>query len=290
LSSRALRERLYASGMSSTTRALLIALAALAACGDNRAWNAPEAGVGSDATVPQTDDYIFTRLQGEPGKPRVLVYTFENYWRHYSNLSCMVALMTMQTTRGFTVLVTNHPNGINAKNLAEVDVVAFCVTSGSGMSAQSKSDLEAWIRAGGGTVGFHSAAYTEPGWSFYLEHVGTGFATHAPGAYPATVNVNSAHPITEGISDFQLADEWYVFSQRPDTIPGAQVLLAVDENTLPPEYPLAYKQGYHPFAWTNERFGGRMFYSSFGHTPETFSNPIVVEIIGRAIEWAAHQR
>lgn len=273
-----------------TRRALLIVLVVIAACGDNREGEPREAGAGSDATVVPETDYIFQRLPGEPGKPRVLVYTFENYWRHYSNLSCMVALMSMQTSRGFTVLVTNHPNGINAKNLAEVDVVAFCVTSGSGLNAQSKADLEAWIRAGGGTVGFHSAAFTEPGWKFYLDHLGTGFATHAPGVYPATVHVSSSHPITEGMSDFPLADEWYVFSQRPDTVPGVQVLLDLDENTLPADFPLAYKQGYHPFAWTNEHFGGRMFYSSFGHAPESFENPLVLEIIARAIEWAAHKR
>jgi type 1 glutamine amidotransferase len=277
--------------MSIRTRGCLFALAALAACRDSGPSQPSDATGGSGAMVaPQAEDYIFTRLAGQPGKPRVLVYTFENYWRHYSNLSCMAAVMTMNTTRGFTVLVTNHPNGITAKNLADVDVVAFCVTSGSGLNAQSQADLEAWIRAGGGTVGFHSASFTEPSWQFYIDHLGTLFASHAPGVYAATVNVNPDHPITQGMTDFQMSEEWYFFAQRPDTIPGAQVLLAVDENTLPADFPLAYRQGYHPIAWTNDRLGGRMFYSAFGHVPETFTDPIAVEIIGRGIEWAAHQR
>jgi len=74
--------------------------------------------------------------------------------------------------------------------------------------------------------------------------------------YAATVNVNSSHPITQGMTDFQLSDEWYYYGQRPDTIPGAHVLLAVDENTLPADYPLAQKQGYHPIA-VDQRSPGR---------------------------------
>jgi len=99
--------------------------------------------------------------------------------------------------------------------LAQVDVVAFCVTSGRGLSAQGQADLAAWIRAGGGTVGFHSASFTEPFWKFYVNHIGTLFAGHAPGLWPGTLRVSSTHPITAGLSDFSLTDEWYIFAQRP---------------------------------------------------------------------------
>jgi uncharacterized protein len=265
-----------------TRSSLALSLLAAAGCGDS-------VQSASDDSAPV--DHVFIRLPGEPGKPRVLIYTFENYWRHASNIDCMTALTTMHDTRGFTVLVTNHPDAINAETLAEVDVLAFCVTSGSGMSPQSKADLESWIRAGGGTVGFHSASFTEPDWPFYVDHLGTTFATHAPGLWPATVTVSATHPITVGLEAFAMTEEWYSFAQPPDMIPGAQVVLAVDEETFPADYPSDYKQGYHPIAWTNERFGGRMFYSAFGHRPETFaSDPIAIEIVGRGIEWAARQR
>jgi cytochrome c len=280
--------------MPPSNRALVIAAAlALAACGDNhRARDLPEAGTGSgsDPNGQPPDDYIFSRLNGQPGKPRVLVYTFMNYWQHYSSISCMSAIWDMARTRGFTVLTTNHPLGINSANLAQVDVVAFCVTSGRGLSPQGQADLEAWIRAGGGTVGFHAASYTEPFWKFYVDHIGTLFATHADGLWPATLRTATTHPITAGLGDFQLTDEWYVFVQRPETIPGAQMVIALDEGTLPAGYPAALKQGYHAIAWTSERDGGRMFYSAFGHVPENFSDPNVLEIVGRSIEWAAHQR
>lgn len=265
--------------MSTACRAAFVA-SVLAACGDN--LDAP----------PQdpAPDYIYLRYPGQPDKPRVLVYTFENYWRHPSALDCLNAIATMATTRGFNVSVTNHPLGINAKNLADVDVVAFCVTSGDGLVAQGRQDLETWIRAGGGTVGFHSAAATETSWQFYVDDVGTTFAGHADGLWPVTLRASPAHPITAGLGDFQLTDEWYFFVQPPESVPGTEVVLALDEDTLSPDYPAALKQGYHAIAWTSERFGGRMFYAGFGHRAETFGDPIALEIIGRAIEWAAHRR
>ena len=279
--------------MRRSARALAIGLLLLAACGDNlKGQDHPEAGVTGegDVNAQPADDYIFSRLPGQPGKPRVLVYTFMNYWQHYSSISCMTAIWNMAQTRGFTVLSTNHPAGINAANLAQVDVVAFCVTSGRGLSPQGQADLAAWIRAGGGTVGFHSASFTEPYWKFYVDHIGTTFAGHAGGLWPATLRVSSTHPITAGLSDFALTDEWYIFAQRPETIPGAQIVLALDEDSLPSNYPAGLRQGYHPIAWAREVDGGRMFYSAFGHNPDSFSDPNVLEIVGRSIEWAAHQR
>jgi type 1 glutamine amidotransferase len=274
---------------------LVVALSLLAACGDNRQappQTSPEAGSALPDAAPDApdDDFITLRSPGQPGKPRVLLYTFENYWHHYSMLECMNAVLAMQTTRGFTIVMTNHPLAINAKNLADVDVVVFCVTSGSGLIASGKADLEAWIRAGGGVVGFHSMTATESRWPFFIANTGTGFAGHADGIFPATVRLDPTHPITAGLPDLQLTDEWYFFSQRPETIPGAQMLLTLDESTLPANYPAINLEGYHPIGWANDRFGGRMFYSAFGHNPTTFHDPEVLEIVGRAIEWAAHQR
>jgi len=267
---------------------LAILLASLAACDGHDISSSPEAGAVVPAEPP--DEFIASRNPGEPGKPRVLVYTFENAWQHLSMLDCANAVAKMHDTRGFTILTSNHPLAVNASVLAEVDVIVFCVTSGSGLTASGKADLEAWIRAGGGLVGFHSATFTESLWPFYVANIGTAFAGHADGVFHGTVKLDPTHPITAGLPDLQLDEEWYFFGQRPETIPGAQMLLTLDEDTLPPEYPVINKEGYHPIGWANDRFGGRMFYSAFGHNAATFYDPNALEIIGRAIEWAAHQR
>jgi hypothetical protein len=62
-------------------------------------------------------------VQGEPAKPRVLVYTYESYWRHYSNTDSFVSILNMVQTRGFSFAQTSDPLAINATNLANHDVL-----------------------------------------------------------------------------------------------------------------------------------------------------------------------
>src|SRR5436853_3431603 len=97
---------------------------------------------------------------GEAGRPRVLVYTYENLWRHGSNLTARAALLDMCETRGFTVATTNDPRTMNPQQLAAVDVIVFAISSGSAMDAVERDTLEAWVRAGGGFVGLEAAAAT----------------------------------------------------------------------------------------------------------------------------------
>lgn len=271
----------------------------LVACGDSGA--ARDAAV-SDAPVidavidappePRPLGGLDGTCSGQPGRPRVLVYTYENQWRHLSNLYARQALLDMCSTRGFTVASSNDPHVFNATQLAQFDVVAFAVTSGSGIDAAGKADFEAWVRAGGGVIGFEAATATEQAWQFYVQNMGAEFATHPPKLFPGTVRVEPvSHPITDGLpASLDVVEQWYVFKARPEAVPGLQVLMTLDESTLPSEFPPELKVGYHAYAWTLERFGGRVFYTALGDNPDVFSHPTVLELTGRAIEWAAHQR
>jgi type 1 glutamine amidotransferase len=249
-----------------------------------------------DAPAPAPDarplGMIDGECVGEPGRPRVLVYTYENLWRHLSNYHARAAIYDMCTTRGFSVTTTNDPRAINATRLAAHDVIVFAVTSGSGLDAASRADLEAWLRAGGGYVGLEAAAATETQWPFYVENVGAAFAGHPPGLQLGTVRVEpAAHPITEGLpASFDLVEQWYIFDRRPEEVPGIEVLLTLDETTLPADFPPEYQVGYHAIGWAHERFGGRAFYTGLGDNPDGFADPTLLELIGRAIEWTGRGR
>jgi type 1 glutamine amidotransferase len=198
----------------------------------------------------------------------------------------------MCTTRGFHVASSNDPNVFNATQLAQFEVVVFAVTSGSGIPPRGQSDFEAWVRAGGGVVGFEAATATEQNWQFYVQNMGAEFATHPPTLEPGTVRMEPvSHPITEGLpSSFDVVEQWYVFKSRPEQVPGLQVLMTLDESTLPANFPPELKVGYHAYSWVHERFGGRVFYTALGDNPVVFSHPTVLELTGRAIEWVAHRR
>jgi type 1 glutamine amidotransferase len=274
----------------------LIVSLACAACGDQQAIevDAPAVDVAIDAQIdapPRPLGQIDGLCTGQPGRPRVLVYTYENLWRHVSNYAARLAIYDMCQSRGFNVTTTNDPLAINATRLAQTDVLVFSITSGPGIDTLGRADLEAWLRDGGGIVGLHSASATEPEWQFYYDNIGARFAGHAPGMQPAQITVTSGHPITDGLeATFAHTDEWYFFQSRPEDVPGMTMLLVLDEATLPVDYPAMYKVGYHPIAWAHEKYGGRVFYTAIGHNPDAFVDPTILEIVGRAIEWVAHAR
>ena len=273
----------------------LALIAALAGCGDNLAspLDAPPIDAAPPDISPVVTGVVDGRCTGIDGKPRVLVYTYENQWRHESNYTARYAIYDMCVSRGFNVDTSNDPKILNAQQLGSYDVVVFSITSGIGVPEELHPALETWVAAGGGVVGLHSADSTEENWPFYVKNVGAQFLGHVPGMQAATVRVvpaHATHPVLAGITDFPHTDEWYFFQTRPETFQGMDMLLTLDEDTLPSDYPAMYKQGYHPIAWAHELYGGRMFYTAMGHNPDSFSDPTVLEIVGRAIEWAAHQR
>jgi len=267
-------------------------LAVLVACGADPSATPPADGAGDGAPADARPEGQLDGLcEGVAGKPRVLVFSRENLWRHLSNFHARLAIYDMCVTRGFNVTTTNDPLAINATRLAEFDVVVFAITSGTIMDQPGRDDLDAFVRRGGGLVGLHSASATEWVWPFFVENIGAQFAGHAPGMQAATVRVlPGAHPITAGMTDFTWTEEWYFFQQRPEEVPGMQMLLALDETTLPADYPEMYKVGFHPIAWAHDKDGGRVFYTALGHNPDAFTDPALLDLLGRAIEWAAHQR
>lgn len=268
----------------------VIWLAILASCGNpHLARDAALAGDAAPADA-RPAGVIDGVCQGQPGRPRVLVYTYENQWRHLSNYYARAALLDMCRSWGFHVETTNDPHAFTATRLAGFDVVVFAVTSGSGMDRLGQQDYEAWVRAGGGTVGFEAAAATEQQWPFYVANLGASFLEHPPVNVRGTVDLVPGDPITDGLPALELVDQWYVFRSRPEQVPGLHVVMTLDESTLPTDFPAQFKIGYHALGWTYEPFGGRVFYTALGDNPTEFSNPTFVTLIGRAIEWAAHQR
>ena len=70
-------------------------------------------------------------------------------------------------------------------------------------------------------------------------------------------------------------------------------LLALDESSMGAAYPgskPALAMGHHPVAWTFDRATSRVFYTSMGHTDESWSEPAFLEMLVRAVEWTSETR
>lgn len=212
----------------------------------------------------------------------ILVFHRTAGFRHDSIPSGIAALTRIGEEGGFSVVATEDPSVFTGPGLVDFDVVVFMNTTRDVLDADQQAAMEDFITAGHGFVGIHSAADTEYEWPWYGGLVGAYFDSH-PEPQRASVHlVDSEHPIVRGLPvDFQRFDEWYNFRAVP--VADVAILMTLDETS----YQGGNMGGSHPIAWAHEYGGGRSFYTGFGHTSESFSEPLVVTLLTNAIEWAA---
>ncbi len=218
---------------------------------------------------------------GDPSAPRLLAFSATQGFRHGSISAAQTALGQLAQDNGFAVDFTEDPAEFNSSNLTDYAAVAFLLTSGDVLNANQQAAFEAYIRAGGGYVGIHSASDTEYSWPWYGELVGAYFDRH-PAQQTATLSVeNSDHPASRELpASFQRFDEWYDFQTNPRG--SVNVLLTIDEST----YNGGGMGADHPIAWYHEFDGGRSFYTAMGHTNDSYSEPLFLAHLLGGIEYA----
>ncbi|WP_317175754.1 ThuA domain-containing protein [Halomontanus rarus] len=166
------------------------------------------------------------------------------------------------------------------------DVVVDYVTDSSFTDAQL-AGLRSFVADGGGYLAVHCAGDL----TNYIDDDGTfrsretpvpplrdllkgHFLTHPE---PSTfgVNVVSEHPITEGVSDFEVYDEPYqVDCDEADV----DVLARMDHPSLETAYPVV---------WSHEYDDGRVCYNSLGHTDEALAHESTRRLLANAVRWVA---
>jgi cytochrome c len=171
----------------------------------------------------------------------------------------------------------------NEENLKRYSAVVFLNTTGDVFNPAQQADFERYIQAGGGFVGIHSATDTEYDWPWFGKLVGGFFDGHPnnPNVRDGQVTVlDKNHPATKDLPDtWTKKDEFYDFKEFN---PDVKVLITVDEKS----YGWDKHGDFHPITWYHEFDGGRSFYTGFGHTDESFSEPETLEIIKGGILWA----
>jgi hypothetical protein len=228
----------------------------------------------------------------------VLVISQTKGFEHDSIPAAMVAIYSMGRESGLwdtelrtdTALLTKKELGKNAKNLNYFDVLIFASTTGElEMDPSQKQDMLAFIHDDGkGFVGIHAALDTNYTWPEYGEMIGGWFDQHPWGTFQAPI-------ITED-SDFPAVRHFPKAFVRYDEIyqPKAwsrdkvNVLLSLDPSKL--EYsnnPRIHRTDHDfPVAWSKMCGKGRVFYSTLGHTEESWEDPDIRKMYFEAIKWA----
>lgn len=180
--------------------------------------------------------------------------------------------------------------GINAKNLDYFDAIFFMGTGESDLSDQQKKDLLAFVHDDGkGFVGAHTGDDAFFTWPEFGEMIGGYFDNHPWGVFDAPITVEDRDfPAMKAFGpSFTIRDEIYVH-KAPYSRDKVHVLARLDASKLDfnSARQLRRTDKDFPVAWSKSYGKGRVFYSTFGHAPETWDNPAIQKMYFEAIKWA----
>lgn len=200
---------------------------------------------------------------------------------------------------GFEVVCTKDGRVFDG-DLDQYDAIAF-FTSGDltkpnkaktpPMSPEGKKKLLRTIAKGKGFVGFHSATdsfhskgprnQNQTEVDPYIAMLGGEFIVH--GAQQEAI-IRAASPKFPGVKQFgkvqKLKEEWYALKNFAKDL---HVVLIEDNEGMKGD---CYQRPPFPMTWARMHRKGRVFYTSFGHRDDIWTNPDVQGIIAGGLAWA----
>lgn len=196
------------------------------------------------------------------------------------------------TLRTDTELITKKDiKDRNFKNLNYFDALVFASTTGElDLRDDQKTDMMSFIKDDGkGFVGIHAAADTNYKWPEYGEMLGGWFDQHPWFTFEAPIiNEQPDFPAVRHFPhEFVKRDE--IYQIKDWSRDKVNVLLSLDASKLDYNNPRVHRQD-HDFAvaWSKMYGKGRVFYSTLGHTKESWDDPDIQKMYFEAIKWVLH--
>lgn len=208
-------------------------------------------------------------------------------------------LTELGNKHGFEVVSTKDGRVFDG-DLDQYDAIAF-YTSGvltepnkqqtPPMTPEGKEKLLRAIAAGKGFIGLHAAtdSFHSKGPSNqnqteldpYIAMIGGEFIVHGA-QQNATIRATS--PEFPGVKEFgqsvSLKEEWYTLKNFAKDL---HVILIEDNEGMEGD---CYQRPPFPMTWARMHNKGRVFYTSFGHRDDIWTNPGVQGIIAGGLAWA----
>ena len=229
----------------------------------------------------------------------VLVVGQTKGFEHDSISAAMATIYNMGQESGLwdtemrtdTELLTKKKLGNNAKNIDYFDLLIFASTTGElEMDDSQKADMLAFIHDDGkGFVGIHAALDTNYKWPEYGEMIGGWFDEHPWTTFQAPI-VNES-PDFPAVRHFPAAFVKYdeIYQPKSWSRDKVNVLLSLDASKLDfdPKNTRIHRTDHDfPVAWSKMYGKGRVFYSTLGHTEESWQDPEIRKMYFEAIKWA----
>jgi type 1 glutamine amidotransferase len=232
----------------------------------------------------------------EVHRKHILVISQTKGWEHDSIPDGMAAIYNMGHDSGLwdtmlrtdTELITKRDIGRNAKNLNYFDALVFVSTTDElDLDDSQKQDMMSFIKDDGkGFVGVHAALDTNFKWPEYGEMIGGWFDQHPWFTFNAPI-INE-DPSFPSVRHFPKAFVKYdeIYQPKEWSRDKVNVLLSLDPDKLNYANPGIHRTD-HDFAvaWAKRYGKGRVFYSSLGHTEDSWDDPDIRKMYFEAIKW-----
>jgi uncharacterized protein len=199
-------------------------------------------------------------------------------------------------------LITKHPirfvenvavpdannRSVNYKTLNDFDAIVFYGLGELELTDQQKADMMSFIKDDGkGFVGVHTAINAFLTWPEYGEMIGGYFDDHPWTIFDAPVMVEDPDfPAMKAFpKTFTARDE--IYQVRNFSRDRVRILARLDPGKLDLNNPRVHrKDNDFPVAWARNYGKGRVFYSTFGHTDESWDDAAMQSMWLEAIKWA----
>ena len=229
-----------------------------------------------------------TKATAKPAKPRkMLVLSYQSHDGGRFAGEAALEIMGKQTGAYELVFVRDPkklPETVMPDYLKQFDAV--CVnnsTGGGGKAANGKTlveNIKAYVEAGGGLVGIHSATDNRIGEVF------GGFFCGHPWSELVGVKIDDpGHTLCKALDNkgFLIRDEIYQFT-RIYSREKLRVLMSLDMAKTKDKG--ARKDKDNAVAWVRKLGKGRVFYCSLGHNPHIFRIPRLLRFYLDGIQYA----
>ncbi|NJQ00222.1 ThuA domain-containing protein [Streptomyces sp. PLAI1-29] len=187
----------------------------------------------------------------------------------------------------FAVEATGDPAVFaNAQKLRQYNAVVFVDTAGDVLNNAQEDGFRAYVESGGGFLGVHDAARTEPDSSWFTGLIGTRPAAGGPAnVQRATVEVgDDDHPATADLpQEWSRRDVW--LNWKPSPSGDVHTVARVRERTYSPGTDALGWD--HPVSWCRDYRGGRSFYTGMGGTADSFGEERFRTHLRGALLWTS---
>jgi putative membrane-bound dehydrogenase-like protein len=178
-----------------------------------------------------------------------------------------------------------------AAQLEKVDVLVMFAAEAGTISPEQRAYLDKFLKRGGGMVCIHDAVCGNDA-PWFKTIIGGAWEHGYSKWYEGELSfyyMDTEHPITKGVSNFELDDELYYDLHM---MPEARILAATytpkrpNNNTRAGSGNKPSVYDIQPQMWTYEKDNYRSFVSILGHNYKTFELPQVRAVMLRGIAWA----